>query len=122
MSNITLTIRLIRSFEHRNIKHIVYRDVDSSQQVGTFIDMINNDIPNRTELPPPFKKYKYDTLKISHKPFGFKTNDPVINTINDEILILKTGKSLADNGIVNETEISYFKMTDYEAYKKSLET
>ena len=33
---ITVTVRLIRSFEHRNIKHIVYQDVDPTTRVKDF--------------------------------------------------------------------------------------
>lgn len=38
----TVTIRLIRSFEHRNLKHVVYHEVDLTQSVGTLIDFVKN--------------------------------------------------------------------------------
>jgi len=38
----TLTVRLIRSFEHRNIKHIVLRDVDLTWKCSNFMDYVNN--------------------------------------------------------------------------------
>ncbi|XP_062586552.1 UPF0538 protein C2orf76 homolog [Saccostrea cucullata] len=98
----TVTVRLIRSFEHRNLKHVVYHEVDLSQSVSNFKDFIKN-----------------DTLKISHKPHGSKSNDPVINLENDEGLILKDDQTLADSGVEDETEISFFKLEDYEVYKKN---
>ncbi|VDI59933.1 Hypothetical predicted protein [Mytilus galloprovincialis] len=67
-------------------------------------------------IPPPFKKYSYDTLKISHKAHGAKSNDPVIDIANDQ-LILEDGVTLVEAGVGNETEISYFKMEDYRKYQ-----
>ena len=40
-------------------------------------------------LPPPFRKFCYDTLKIEHQAHGAKTSDPVINTERDGELILR---------------------------------
>lgn len=115
----TVTIRLIRSFEHRNLKHVVYHDVDLTQSVADFKNFVRKDISTRPGLPPPFKTYPFDTLKISHKVYGYKSNDPVINLEDDEKLILKEESSLKENGVDNETEISFFKMEDYLEYKKN---
>ena len=38
---VVLTVRLIRSFEHRNIRHIVFKNVDLSQTTQEFMDLIN---------------------------------------------------------------------------------
>lgn len=38
--HIVVTLRLIRSFEHRNIKHMVYRDVNPQQTVEDFIKFL----------------------------------------------------------------------------------
>ncbi|XP_048756153.1 UPF0538 protein C2orf76 homolog [Ostrea edulis] len=114
----TVTVRLIRSFEHRNLKHVVYHDVDLSQSVSNFKDFIRNDIVTRPGLPPPYKKYSFDTLKISHKAHGSKSNNPVINVEEDEQLIMKDGDTLIDSGVENETEISFFRLEDYQAYKQ----
>ena len=64
------------------------------------------------------RKFSYDTLKIEHHAHGAKTSDPVINTENDEKLILKTGLSLVEQGVKHETELSLFKLEDYLEYKK----
>lgn len=42
MSKGIITVRLIRSFEHRNIKHIIIHDVYFSQKVKLFKEYINN--------------------------------------------------------------------------------
>ena len=39
-SSVILTVRLIRSFEHRNIKHIVYKNVSLDMKVGKFIEFV----------------------------------------------------------------------------------
>jgi len=74
-------------------------------------------VSTNSNLPPPFRKYSYDTLKIEHHAHGAKTSDPVINTENDQMLILKPGLSLHDQGVKNETELSLFKLEDYQEYK-----
>jgi len=40
LTHAVVTVRLIRSFEHRNIKHVVYKDVDLQQKVEDFIQYI----------------------------------------------------------------------------------
>ncbi|XP_046331331.2 UPF0538 protein C2orf76 homolog [Haliotis rufescens] len=117
-TNVTITVRLVRSFTHRNIKHLVYHNVKLGQTVADFRQMIDKDIPTRQGLPPPFKKFTYDTLKISHKAYGAKTADPIINRNKDAELILLPEKTLSDCGVENETELSYFMMTDYRAYQQ----
>ncbi|XP_033639671.1 UPF0538 protein C2orf76 homolog isoform X2 [Asterias rubens] len=116
-SSVILTVRLIRSFEHRNIKHIVYKNVSLDMKVGKFIEFVKTDIKTRAGILPPFRTHNYDTLKIQHKAFGAKTNDPAINTENDEELILKDDATLADSKIESETELSFFRRDEYESYK-----
>ncbi|XP_067649791.1 UPF0538 protein C2orf76 homolog [Haliotis asinina] len=121
-SNVTITVRLVRSFTHRNVKHLVYHNVNTGQTVADFRQMLDEDIPTRQSLPPPFKKFTYDTLKISHKAYGAKTADPIINRDRDEELILLPEKTLAECGVENETEVSYFLMEDYRAYQQDATT
>ena len=47
-----------------------------------------------------------------------KTSDPVINTEDDEKLILRPGLSLGEKGVRQETEFSLFRLEDYLEYKK----
>ena len=115
-----LTVRLIRSFEHGNVRPIVIKDVQLEMTVADFQQMIMEHVNKQTNLPPPVVNYAYDTMKIQHKAHGAKTNDPIINTENDEQLILKRDRSLKESGIENETEVSFFKMEDYKKYKAQL--
>ena len=118
--SLILTIRLIRSFEHRNVKNIVLKLSDRNILVKDLKALICSEIKSPTSkhnLPPPFKMFAYDTLKIEHVPFKSKSTDPVINCENDESLILSDEKSI-DN-LVNETEISFFLLKDYIQYKQN---
>ncbi|XP_060587937.1 UPF0538 protein C2orf76 homolog, partial [Ruditapes philippinarum] len=71
-SQVTLTVRLIRSFEHRIIKHVVYHDVNLDQIVSDFKQYVKTELKTHAGLPPPVKTHNYDTMKISHQPFGAK--------------------------------------------------
>ena len=132
---LTIPIRVIRSFPHRNIRNIVLKEVSSSTTTEKLIETTLANVSTNSSLPPPFRykhcgylyfttsiaefrKYSYDTLKIEHHAHGAKTSDPVINTENDQMLILQPGLSLEEQGVKNETELSLFKLEDYQEYKK----
>jgi hypothetical protein len=57
--------------------------------------------------------------QIETHRFGHKTNDPLINTEDDEKLMLKDGLSLLEQGVEHETEISFFNRDEYLKYKES---
>ena len=57
-----------------------------------------------------------NSFQIEHQAHGAKTNDPVMNCDNDDLLILKPGQTLSLCNIKSETEVAVFKMTDYQAY------
>ena len=98
---VTIVLRLIRSFEHRTIRNVVYHDISVKVYVFDLIRFIKKDIQTRTSLPPPFRNFPFDTLKIQHKAFGAKTSDPVINTENDEELILSPNKTLEELSLIH---------------------
>ncbi|XP_042541185.1 UPF0538 protein C2orf76 homolog [Dipodomys merriami] len=114
---VTITVRIIRSFEHRNFKFLVYHGIDLEQTVKEFIVFLKQDIPLRTNLPPPFRNYKYDKLKIMHQAHKSKTNELVLNLEDDDQLLLREGSTLREAGIANETEIAFFCEEDYRKYK-----
>ncbi|XP_060033982.1 UPF0538 protein C2orf76 homolog isoform X3 [Erinaceus europaeus] len=113
----TVTVRLIRSFVHHNFKPIVYHGVDLDQTVKDFIVFLKQDIPVRTSLPPPFRNYKYDKLKIIHQAHKSKTNELVLSLEDDDTLMLREDSTLKAAGIANETEIAFFCEEDYKNYK-----
>ncbi|KAG5833586.1 UPF0538 protein C2orf76 homolog isoform X2 [Anguilla rostrata] len=121
-SEAVLTVRLVRSFEHRNFKPVVFRNVNLHQTVEEFIAFVKNDISTRAGLPPPFKKFEYDTMKIIHQAHGAKTNELVMSLEDDDKLLLKEGISLLVAGVANETELGFFRKEDYENFKTNPKT
>uniref|UniRef100_A0A3B5R2H6 Uncharacterized protein n=1 Tax=Xiphophorus maculatus TaxID=8083 RepID=A0A3B5R2H6_XIPMA len=67
-----VTVRLIRSFEQRNFKPVVFQEVSLNQTVQDFMRWVRDDIATRDGLPPPFRKYGYDTMKIIHQAHSSK--------------------------------------------------
>lgn len=61
----------------------------------------------------------YFFFQIEHQAHGAKSNDPVINTENDETLILSKGKHLSESNVKHETEIAFFKLNDYLQYQST---
>ena len=57
-------------------------------------------------------------LQIEHQAHGAKTSDPVMNCEKDIELILKPGQSLSQSNVRHETEIAFFKLSDYQVYLK----
>nr|XP_015214105.1 PREDICTED: UPF0538 protein C2orf76 homolog isoform X2 [Lepisosteus oculatus] len=124
---VVLTVRLVRSFEHRNFKPVVFRNVNLNQTVKEFIAAVkdvvppgqayakatschlcplletlfslNTDVSARPGLPPPFKKFEYDTMKIIHQAHGAKTNELVMSLEDDDKLILKDDSTLQEAGV-----------------------
>uniref|UniRef100_A0A8C4Q5M2 Chromosome 2 open reading frame 76 n=1 Tax=Eptatretus burgeri TaxID=7764 RepID=A0A8C4Q5M2_EPTBU len=114
---VTLTVRLVRSFEYRNFRPVIYHRVDLSQEVKAFIAFVREDVASRQSLPPPFKKHQYDTLKIIHKPHGAKTNELVVSLEDDDKLMLNPESALETSGVCHETELAFFKMEEYLKFK-----
>ncbi|KAI8869113.1 hypothetical protein GQ42DRAFT_163664 [Ramicandelaber brevisporus] len=81
--------------------------------------MIADKLKTAPGILPPFRTFTYDTLKLYTKAHGMKTVNLIINMENDEECIFNDdGKTLAELGVENETEISYFKLEDYIKYKE----
>lgn len=97
------------------------RDVCPTESVEGFKKLVQAAISAHNTMPTTVKTYTYGTLKIEHLPHKAKSNDPVINTGDDDKLILSDQTSLCDAGVVNETVLSFFKMDDYLQYKASLD-
>ncbi|XP_068581318.1 UPF0538 protein C2orf76 homolog [Cebidichthys violaceus] len=112
-----VTIRLVRSFEHRNFKPVVFHGVSLDQTVQDFVQLVRDDIATRPGLPPPFKTFAYDTMKIIHQAHGAKTNELVMSLEDDENLILQDNQILRAAGVANETEVAFFRKEDYSVYK-----
>ncbi|XP_074514688.1 UPF0538 protein C2orf76 homolog isoform X2 [Sebastes fasciatus] len=100
-----VTVRLVRSFEHRNFKPVVFRGVSLDQTVQDFIQLVRD-----------------DTMKIIHQAYGAKTNELVMSLEDDDKLILQYGQTLRAAGVANETEVAFFRGEDYGLYKANPKT
>uniref|UniRef100_A0A671TSN6 Uncharacterized protein n=1 Tax=Sparus aurata TaxID=8175 RepID=A0A671TSN6_SPAAU len=107
-----VTVRLVRSFQHRNFKPVVFHQVDLDQTVED-VEMFTPGKTHVHHLTPVFS----DTMKIIHQAHGAKTNELVMSLDDDEKLILQNGQTLRAAGVTNETEVAFFKKEDYGLYK-----
>jgi hypothetical protein len=64
METATIIIRVIRSFEYRNIRNVVLKNVPLSLTTEELKTRIIQELGVAPGLPPPFRKYEYDTLKV----------------------------------------------------------
>ncbi|XP_069717587.1 UPF0538 protein C2orf76 homolog isoform X2 [Phaenicophaeus curvirostris] len=96
----TITVRLVRSFEHRNFRPVVYHGVNLDQTVKQFINFVRK-----------------DTMKIIHQAHKSKTGELVVSLEDDDKLILKEDSTLKAAGVANETELAFFCEEDYRNYK-----
>ena len=66
VERVTLNIRVIRSFEYRNIRIIILKNVSLTSTGAELRQLIDSQITSYPGLPPPVRKYDYDTLKVSY--------------------------------------------------------
>lgn len=70
---------------------------------------------------PGWKVYKLielDTLKLYTHAHGSKTTNLIINLDHDDWILSEPNVKLGDLDVQNETELSLFRLADYEAFKK----
>ena len=51
----TIPVRVIRSFPHRNIRNLVLKDVDISITTEALIERTLTEVKTSPSLPPPFR-------------------------------------------------------------------
>ncbi|KAJ3094884.1 hypothetical protein HDU97_007513 [Phlyctochytrium planicorne] len=120
-SGILVTIRLIKSFEYRTTKNMIIKDLDPTViTFGRLKEIIQERIANESA----FKVYRnvpMDTFKLYFHSHGTKSQNLIIN-LEHEDKFLQDGTTLAEEGIDNETEISFFNLEAYLAFKNHPET
>lgn len=60
---ILITVRLFRSFEHKNWRPLVVKNIDPDCSLDEFMLIVRHAIAN-SMIPPPFKSFDYDTFKV----------------------------------------------------------
>eukprot|EP00026_Physarum_polycephalum_P018322 Phypoly_transcript_19867.p1 GENE.Phypoly_transcript_19867~~Phypoly_transcript_19867.p1 ORF type:complete len:128 (+),score=25.70 Phypoly_transcript_19867:168-551(+) len=115
VTGVTLTIRLIKSFEYKNVKNMILHDVDLNWSLAHLQGVVLGKIQKEAAYLP-FRNNKFDTFKIFYKAHANKPNNLTINLDHDE-LILDEKKTLLENGVENETEISFFNLAEYRHFQ-----
>ncbi|TPX65007.1 hypothetical protein CcCBS67573_g08255 [Chytriomyces confervae] len=125
-TNITLTIRLIKSFEFRNFKNVVVHVDTATTTPQDLAAIVKQKVDSEGGLRP-YRTVELDTFKLYTKAFGAKTQNLIINLDHDEDWILDMNATLAEQdgrmgGFENETEISFFNKAAYDSFKAHPET
>ncbi|KAJ3259403.1 hypothetical protein HK103_002329 [Boothiomyces macroporosus] len=97
---------------------------DQWQDISTY-DWCPSDIKYRfdtakTNCEKPYLNVEFDTLKLYFTAHGTKSQNLIIN-LNDDGFLTDNSKKLSQVGIENETEISFFKLADYNVFKANPE-
>ncbi|KAI5816472.1 hypothetical protein BZA77DRAFT_313041 [Pyronema omphalodes] len=123
ITDATLTIRVIKNFPYRTTKNVILHNIDLTTMTA---GELKQRVLEHTKTHPSFKAYRTfngDSLKLYTKAHGTKTNNLIINMEdeNEELMFTDDAKTLAEYGCEHETEISFFVMTDYLAFKANPE-
>ncbi|KAI6167138.1 hypothetical protein EDD17DRAFT_1110205 [Pisolithus thermaeus] len=113
----TITVRVIKSFEYRTEKSLVLHKLDLQK---TTVGELKNIAKQAIQSGPGWKAYRnvdLDTLKLYTKAHGAKTSNLIINLDHDDWVLDDENKTLAEVGFENETEVSLFNREAYEKYK-----
>jgi len=118
----TLTIRIIKSFTFRTERSLVLHDVNL---VTTTVVQLKEIAKQNVATQPGWKPYRnvdLDTLKLYTKAHGAKTSNLIINLDHDDWILADDSKTLVELGFENETEVSFFNLRDYDAFKLDPQT
>eukprot|EP01086_Lenisia_limosa_P009688 TRINITY_DN33257_c0_g1_i1.p1 TRINITY_DN33257_c0_g1~~TRINITY_DN33257_c0_g1_i1.p1 ORF type:complete len:137 (+),score=27.91 TRINITY_DN33257_c0_g1_i1:164-574(+) len=114
----TLSVRIIRNFEHGTFKYAYFNAVDlSTVTVGQLKSMLADKIQKERAFLP-YRKTELNSLKINFKAHSYKSCN-LIMTLDrdDEWLLLDDNKTLEEGGVEHETELAYFDMEPYREYQ-----
>ncbi|KAL7283086.1 hypothetical protein PYCCODRAFT_1447903 [Trametes coccinea BRFM310] len=118
----TITVRVIKSFEYRTEKSLVLHHLNLEQlTVGQLKDMVRQAIQTQSAWKP-YRNVELDTIKLYTKAHGAKTTNLIINLDHDEWIFEDDSKTLADMGLENESEVSFFNRKAYEEFKQHPDT
>ena len=117
----TVTVRLIKSFEYKNFRNVVFQNLDLSIiNLGDLEKMTRERIeanPILTRLFPVTSSIPLDTFKRYYTRHSAKTNNAIINVGEDDKLVIHDYVSkLNEIGFNHETEISWFNWEEYQKF------
>lgn len=120
-SGSTIIVRLIKSFEFKNFRNIIFHNIDlSSINLNDLERMTRDRIesnPVLLRLFPKDSSKPLDTFKRYYTRHSAKTNNPIINLgEDDKLLLLDFESKLINLGMGHETEISFFNWEEYQNF------
>jgi len=118
----TITVRIIKSFEYRTEKSLVVRNLNLEETTVGELKQIALEAINTQSGWKPYATVELDALKLYTRAHGAKTTNLIINLDHDDWFFDNDAQILADIGIENETELSFFNRAAYEAFKDNPET
>ncbi|KAJ7407746.1 hypothetical protein WISP_125054 [Willisornis vidua] len=120
----TVTVRLVRSFEHRNFRPVVYHGVPLDQTVKEFITFVRKACDLKTlEIVVLYVLMYFTIYLLTVKSERMvkqelkATGELVVSLEDDDKLILKEDSTLKAAGVANETELAFFCGEDYRNYR-----
>lgn len=124
--NVTLTIRVIKSFPFRNVKPIILLNYDIKNNSAKDLYEHCMEHIQKTSAFLPFRKTLFDFLKVYNHAQRTKSLNLVVNFDHDDdsswiLDIENSSKKLCEYDIQNETEISMFVLKDYLKFKENPE-
>ena len=113
----TITIRIIKSFQYKNIVNVVLHNIDLESSLCSLTALIRLQIKDN----PRLQNFPFDSFKVYSRPFQAKTCNFVINCSTaeeDTMLIFPTDAtcSLLQAGFEDQCEVSLFSLQEYKAY------
>lgn len=123
----------LTNIQYRIVKNLVLQHVDlTTTTVGALKQMavegmhsavnssLDTDSTTEIKVRPGWKVYKAlqpDTLKLYTRAHGSKTTNLIINLDHEDWVLTDETAILQTLGIENETELSFFRRGDYDAFK-----
>jgi hypothetical protein len=120
-SGATVTVRLIKSFEYKNFRNLIFHNLDlSALTLGDLERMSRERIetnPILSRIFPATSSAPLDTIKRYYTRHSAKSNNAIINVGEDDKLVLHDYVSkLNEIGFDHETEISWFNWGEYQKF------
>ncbi|SPO29420.1 related to Altered inheritance rate of mitochondria protein 29 [Ustilago trichophora] len=139
LTDAVITIRIIKSFEFRSMKAYVIKSIDlTTTTISALEEQCRQEVKTNSAFRA-FRSYadKLDTLKLYTKAHGSKTTNLIINLDHDDWILVdenlngllgnkmveqegkrrtKENTTLAEIGVENETELSFFNNEAYERF------
>lgn len=134
LTDAVITIRIIKSFEFRSMKAYVIKSLDlTTTTISQLEERCRTEVKSNSSFRA-FRSYadQLDTLKLYTRAHGSKTTNLIINLDHPDWLLedanlpalsnnaaaakTKDNTTLAEIGIENETELSFFNRQAYDAF------